>query len=161
MIRNILIVYALLFIYGCSSSQTFVANKATLDPFSIYSYQTLSLPPIYFLSAKEMQDERRFAKESSRAIEDLFFNRNVGLLSNQEDSPSSNYGKNMTSGDMKILDLTNANKDYANIREKINEESLYEVVKEPNFIEKLFKDYNGEALDDQFAEYQEYNPTKK
>ncbi len=159
MFKKLILLCLYFFLVACSSRQTFVANKSTLDPFSIYSYQTLSLPPIYYLSAQEISDDRRFTKNASREIENLFFSRNIGSnYSIEENSLSSKMLKNqLSSGEIKLLQLAGANKDFKNIKEKINQESLFLVIKEPTFIQKLFSDYTGEALDDKFREYSMHN----
>jgi hypothetical protein len=159
MFKKIFMLFLCFFLIACSSRQTFVANKATLDPFSIYAYQTLALPPIYYLSAKEISDDRRFTKDASREIENLFFSRNIGSKYSTESdvAKTKNFESNFSLGEKKLLELSGANKDFKNIKEKINQESLFVVIKEPTFIKKLFSDYHGEALDDKFSEYSIYN----
>ena len=160
MFKKFILLFLFIFLVSCSSRQAFVANKSTLDPFSIYSYQTLALPPIYYLSAKEISDDRRFTKDASREIENLFFSRNIGYNYSDNNDSAFNPKKikdKLSLGEQKLLELAGANKDFKNIKEKINQESLFLVIKDPTFIEKLFSDYHGEALDDKFREYSIYN----
>jgi hypothetical protein len=155
MLKKIFIIGSWLFLFSCSSSQTFVSDKKTLDPFTIYSYQTLALPPIYYLSATEIADERRFVKNSSREIEEMFFGRNIGKLDAKNNENIASNSKTF-GGEEKLLILTNADKDFKNLREKIDEESLSIVIKEASFINKIFANYDGEALNDKLSQYSKY-----
>lgn len=149
MFKKIFIILIGFFIVGCSSNQTFVSSKQTFDPFTIYSYQTLALPPIYYLSATEIADERRFSKNSSKEVEELFFGKNIGKRIEYNN-------KNVSSGEAKLLILANADKDFSNLRAKIDEESLSIVIKEASFIDKIFSNFQGEALDGKLSEYTKY-----
>ncbi len=151
-LKNIFLLFIVVLIASCGNSG-FIVSKQVLDPFSMYSYQPLSLPPVYYLSSQEIADERRFIKEGQSRVQSLLFENQISdsLL------PKKNKKTTLTNSDEKFLLLANANQDLSKVREKLDEESLGITYKDKNFINKIFLEYKGEALDDKFSEYKKYN----
>ena len=150
-VKNISLLFVIALITACSNSG-FIVSKKVLDPFTVYSYQPLSMPPIYYLSSQEIADERRFIKEGQNRVQSLLFEAQMG------DSLSPKRKRtNLNSSDEKFLDLANANQDLSPVREKLDEESLGVTYKDPSFIDKIFSNYKGEAIDDKLSEYKKYN----
>ena len=81
-IKKILLLGLLTIISSCGNKQYFVVNKYSLDPFTIYNYPSLSLPPLYYLSSQEIADERRFLRKTNQEVKSLLygnFTENVSL----------------------------------------------------------------------------------
>ncbi|MDR0484836.1 MAG: DUF3035 domain-containing protein [Alphaproteobacteria bacterium] len=142
---------AILALQSCTQSGYIVTKKA-LDPFTVYSYQPLSMPPIYYLSSQEISDERRFIKEGQDRVQSLLFESNMGSL-----SPQRKRKIDLSKSDEKFLALADANQDLSQVRKMLDEESLGLTYKDPSFIERLFSDHKGEALDNKLSEYKKYN----
>lgn len=144
--KSVILLAMLIIVASCSNSG-FIVSKKVLDPFTVYSYQPLSLPPIYYLSSQEIADERRFIKEGQKRVQSLLFDAKIGNVKKP----------NLDNSDAKFLVLANANQDLSPIRKNLDEESLGITYKEASFIDKIFSKYKGEALDDKLSEYKKYN----
>ncbi|MFL1781382.1 hypothetical protein ABSA28_01105 [Candidatus Hepatincolaceae symbiont of Richtersius coronifer] len=141
----------LILLAGCSSSQSFNVNKKTLDPFTIYTYPPLALPPIYYLSSKDLADERRFLRLNQEKVQNL-----LGYKVPAKSKASANLNV-LSEADKRFLQLANADKDLSFIKDKVDEETLGIIKKEQSFINKIFAGYKGEALDAKLTEYVKYN----
>ncbi|MCL2566566.1 MAG: DUF3035 domain-containing protein [Alphaproteobacteria bacterium] len=142
----------LLALQACTQSG-FIVTKKALDPFTMYSYQPLSMPPIYYLSSQEIADERRFIKEGQNRVQSLLFENNMS----DSLSPQRKKSIQLSQGDEKFLALAGANQDLSQVRQKLDEESLGLTYRSPSFIERIFSNHQGEALDNKLSEYKKYN----
>ena len=150
-IFSIFVVFAI--ISSCSKN-SFVVNKPVLDPFTIYSYPTLALPPLYYLSSQEIADERRFIRRQNENVQSILLGN--PMLLNKDNNLSSSRA-NLTEGDKKLLSLAGADKDFVNIRETVNTESVGIIKKNDNFIASIFSNNSKDKLDDRLAQYVKYN----
>ncbi len=149
--NKVILLLILVLIAGCDK-KTFLVTKDVLDPFTVYSHNPLSLPPIYYLSSQEVADERRFIKEGEKRVQSLLFESQMQVV-----LPSKKTSVTFKSTDEEFLKLAQADKDLSTIRDKLDEESLGLVSKDSNFIKRIFSDYKGEGLDDKLSEYKKYN----
>jgi len=143
--------FLLLLLSACSHNKNFYLNKKTYDPFTIYRYPSLSLPPIYYLSSQEIIDERRYIKDNQNVVQDSLFNLNVSIAN------SMKYSSDMTAGDKQLLVLARANRDFSGVRAKIDEETQGKVIKDKSLVKRIYYDNQGEGLDDKLSEYFKYN----
>ena len=141
-------------IISSCAKNSFVVNKPVLDPFTIYSYPTLALPPLYYLSSQEIADERRFVRKQNENVKSILLG-NPMLLN--KDNNVSGARSNLTEGDKKLLSLAGADKDFVNIRETINTESVGIIKKNDNFISSIFSNNSKDKLDDRLAQYVKHN----
>ena len=141
-------------IISSCAKNSFVVNKPVLDPFTIYSYPTLALPPLYYLSSQAIADERTFVRKQNENVKSILL-RNPMLLN--KDNNVSGARSNLTEGDKKLLSLAGADKDFVNIRETINTESVGIIKKNDNFISSIFSNNSKDKLDDRLAQYVKHN----
>ena len=74
-----------------------------------------------------------------------------------KDNNVSGARSNLTEGDKKLLFLKGADKDFVNIRETINTESVGIIKKNDNFISSIFSNNSKDKLDDRLAQYVKHN----
>jgi hypothetical protein len=145
-------------IASCSSKNTFVINKDTIDPFTIYSYPSLAVPPVYYLSAQEIIDERRFASKNRQFVQSLLFGNKIDTSMDASYKKTDAFNpRSVSQGELKFLEMAEANKSFGDIRDQVDKETLGIIKEKPGFIRKIFSSNKGEALDDSFAEYKKYN----
>ena len=147
-------IFLMLIIISSCSKNSFVVNKPVLDPFTIYSYPTLALPPLYYLSSQEIADERRFIRKQHENVKSVLLG-NPMLLN--KDNKLDRAESNLTEADKKLLSLAGADKDFVNIREIVNTESVGIIKKNDNFISSIFSNNSKDSLDDRLAQYVKHN----
>lgn len=151
MLGRIFTLLLLLLLCACSHNKNFYLNKATYDPFTIYRYPSLSLPPIYYLTSQEIIDERRYIKDNQNVVKDSLFNLNVSIAN------SAKYSSDITEGDKQLLVMAKANRDFKGVRTKIDEETQGTTEKDRDLVDKILAINKEEGLDDRLSEYFKYN----
>lgn len=151
MLRNKKILIFLIFIFilqSCSSKQGFSTDKEIINPLTIYSYPNLALPPIYYISSKEIMDRRKYFLNKQKDINNSI---SIGMFG------SNIENNNLAPSDIQFLKAASSYNNYTFIRDTLNQESLYLIKKNDNFIKKIFSNDKGEALENGVTQYKNIN----